>query len=331
MTIDLFTDSPVGIGQFVYAGTGAGDPGAGNFALPNATTLLLDNLSKSGLDVGAMLDAAGGGHIKLCSQGKDRSYSLTTVVDSTGYRTLTVALPQDGLGFSLVIGQWYAVALVGGGAPIASVGDHTDFDMTGVGLNKIPKWNGTKFTMQADLTGTPAASARTKASAIVQADIPAGTVAVGPGGDSAQNLSANLIGYTGLTFEQVIELDVNGRGKVPSAGATADVYPALTALDIAAGGFRAVVALRAGDVVQAFSGGGLGSTAPWIEDTFVPTAGQVTFILSAAPTAPVALSLHANGVEAVEVADYTVGGQTIAWLNTAYSFETSDRVVIQYK
>jgi hypothetical protein len=63
----------------------------------------------------------------------------------------------------------------------------------------------------------------------------------------------------------------------------------------------------------------------------VPTLGQITFILSQAPTEPDSLSLHANGIEAVETADYTLSGVTLTWLNTEFSFETDDGVVIQYK
>jgi hypothetical protein len=71
--------------------------------------------------------------------------------------------------------------------------------------------------------------------------------------------------------------------------------------------------------------------AAWLEDTYVPTLGQVTFILSQAPTEPVSVSLHANGIEAVETVDYTLSGTTLTWLNTEFSFETDDGVVIQYK
>jgi hypothetical protein len=71
--------------------------------------------------------------------------------------------------------------------------------------------------------------------------------------------------------------------------------------------------------------------AAWLEDAFTPTLGQITFILSQAPTEPVSLSLHANGVEAVVAVDYTISGTTLTWLNTEFSFETDDEVVIQYK
>jgi hypothetical protein len=73
------------------------------------------------------------------------------------------------------------------------------------------------------------------------------------------------------------------------------------------------------------------SGATWLEDAYTPTLGQVTFILSQAPTEPDSLSLHANGIEAVETDDYTLSGTTLTWLNTEFSFETDDGVVIQYK
>jgi hypothetical protein len=71
--------------------------------------------------------------------------------------------------------------------------------------------------------------------------------------------------------------------------------------------------------------------APWLEDAFTPTAGQVTFILSQAPTDAASLSLHVNGIEAIETDDYTVSGTTLTWLNSIFSMETDDAVVIKYK
>ena len=73
------------------------------------------------------------------------------------------------------------------------------------------------------------------------------------------------------------------------------------------------------------------SGAPWLEDAFTPTLGQITFILSQAPTEPISLMMNVNGVEVEETADYTLSGVTLTWLNTEFSMETSDGVVIQYK
>ena len=71
--------------------------------------------------------------------------------------------------------------------------------------------------------------------------------------------------------------------------------------------------------------------AAWLEEAITPTLGQITFILSQAPTEPASLSLHANGIEAKETDDYTLSGTTLTWLNSEFSFETNDDIVIKYK
>ena len=73
------------------------------------------------------------------------------------------------------------------------------------------------------------------------------------------------------------------------------------------------------------------SGATWLEEAITPTLGQITFILSQAPTEPASLSLHANGIEAKETDDYTLSGTTLTWLNSEFSFETNDDIVIKYK
>lgn len=80
-----------------------------------------------------------------------------------------------------------------------------------------------------------------------------------------------------------------------------------------------------------FDPAGTDNSPPWVEDDFTPTLGQLTFILSVNPTDPISLSLHVNGIEAQETTDYTVSGTNLTWLDTDFSFVTSDRVVIQYR
>ena len=70
---------------------------------------------------------------------------------------------------------------------------------------------------------------------------------------------------------------------------------------------------------------------PWVEKEFVPTAGQVTFILSSAPTDSQTLTFAVNGVLADEGVDYSVSGVTITWLNALYTMETTDLVVVRYR
>jgi len=73
------------------------------------------------------------------------------------------------------------------------------------------------------------------------------------------------------------------------------------------------------------------SKTPWNEDTFAASAGQVTFILTSAPTDSESTSVHVNGVEYNRPSDYTVSGATVTWLNTGFSLEVGDVLVAQYK
>lgn len=77
-------------------------------------------------------------------------------------------------------------------------------------------------------------------------------------------------------------------------------------------------------------GGGGGHTA-WNEDEFTPTAGQVTFIISQAPTDSVSLEFFINGALADDIGDYTVSGTNVTWLEANYSMETTDLVTIRYQ
>jgi hypothetical protein len=186
---------------------------------------------------------------------------------------------------------------------------------------------------------------------------------------TSTNATGTFLDYSGVTFADDVEIHINGvlmRGGA-TAGANYDVYPAGTASN---GDFACEFDLIDTDVIQMLIGGGGAGTdnwidlvdtyptsytgnadkfvrvnsaqdglefafppvaAPWLEDVFVPTLGQVTFILSQIPTDPTALSLHANGIEALETVDYTLSGLTLTWLNTEFSFDTTDGVVIQYK
>lgn len=73
------------------------------------------------------------------------------------------------------------------------------------------------------------------------------------------------------------------------------------------------------------------TAAPWVEKEFTPTLGQITFILTSTPTDLKSLTFSVNGVEADETGDYTISGVTITWLNTLFSMETTDLVVVRYK
>lgn len=65
-------------------------------------------------------------------------------------------------------------------------------------------------------------------------------------------------------------------------------------------------------------------------DTFAPTSGQVTFILSQGPTDTGSFQLFVNGVEQSEGVDYTVSGTNLTWLNSCFVLEPGDTVRAYY-
>ena len=69
---------------------------------------------------------------------------------------------------------------------------------------------------------------------------------------------------------------------------------------------------------------------PWIEDEFTPTNGQVTFILTQAPSDVTSLSLLVNGVLSDDVDDYTVSGTNLTWLNNLFVLDTADKLLAKY-
>lgn len=69
---------------------------------------------------------------------------------------------------------------------------------------------------------------------------------------------------------------------------------------------------------------------PWREDEFTTTAGQVTFIISATPTDANSLSMYVNGVLYDDVAEFTISGTTITWLNTSFAMSVGDTVHVRY-
>jgi hypothetical protein len=224
-------------------------------------------------------------------------------------------------------------------------------------------WTGGGGGGWASGSGNGDASPRDKGIAVLNTDVAANTTI-----STSTNATGTFLDYSVVTFSTEVEIHINGvlMRCGANSGSNYDVYPAGTAAD---GDFACEFALKDTDVIQMFIGGGggaagahdmggilhtsgtelatriveadgLGGTrwvdrpsgsATWLEDAYTPTLGQVTFILSQTPTEPISLSLHANGIEAVETVDYTLSGLTLTWLNTEFSFETDDGVVIQYK
>lgn len=83
------------------------------------------------------------------------------------------------------------------------------------------------------------------------------------------------------------------------------------------------------DVVGAAGAGG--GHSPWREDEWAATPGQVTFILGLAPTDLNSVEFLVNGVLYDDAADYTVSGVTVTWLDTEFSMESTDKVLIRYQ
>ena len=69
----------------------------------------------------------------------------------------------------------------------------------------------------------------------------------------------------------------------------------------------------------------------WSEDEFIPTAAQVTFILSFAPNDPLSLTMRVNGVAYDLGIDYTISGVTVTWLNLDFVMATFDKVHLRYQ
>lgn len=69
----------------------------------------------------------------------------------------------------------------------------------------------------------------------------------------------------------------------------------------------------------------------WTQDEFTATAAQVTFIISSAPADAASLTFNVNGVDYDDVADFTISGTNVTWLNTPFAMSTGDKVIIRYQ
>jgi len=69
----------------------------------------------------------------------------------------------------------------------------------------------------------------------------------------------------------------------------------------------------------------------WEEDEFTATAGQITFILSNAPSDPESFALYVNGVLINDVVNYTRSGVTVTWLNILFTMGDGDEVIARYR
>lgn len=74
-------------------------------------------------------------------------------------------------------------------------------------------------------------------------------------------------------------------------------------------------------------GGGGGS---WVRDIFTATTGQISFILSQAPSAATSVELSVNGIDYYEPGDWTRSGVTVTWLDTLFTMD-GDELVARYQ
>lgn len=89
-------------------------------------------------------------------------------------------------------------------------------------------------------------------------------------------------------------------------------------------------AITATKIQLEFDSVAVAGSANFIEDEFTPTLGQITFILSQAPTDLDSLAFLVNGVHYDDTVDFTVSGTTVTWLNTPFSLDTTDKVHARY-
>lgn len=78
---------------------------------------------------------------------------------------------------------------------------------------------------------------------------------------------------------------------------------------------------------QVVAGGG---HINWTQDEYVPTFGQVTFILSSAPIDVTSLEFNLNGVLYDDNVDYTISGSTITWISSI-TLKPKDKILIRYQ
>jgi hypothetical protein len=76
------------------------------------------------------------------------------------------------------------------------------------------------------------------------------------------------------------------------------------------------------------SGGG---HAPWFEDEFTPTPGQITFIATQPPTDTTSKEFYLNGVLQDDGVDYTQSGGTFTWIAPSVTLGPVDKVIIRYQ
>lgn len=71
------------------------------------------------------------------------------------------------------------------------------------------------------------------------------------------------------------------------------------------------------------------ASAPIQEQVFAPALGQTMFTLASAWAGTYAV-VYVNGIEYARTTDFTIAGITLTWLNTLFSLDVTDRLVVNY-
>lgn len=227
-SIDLFTDSPTGIGQFAYITPAAGDPGSGNWTLATGTSLEISDTAQNGQDIGAMLDAlVAGNHLHVYANGESRVYSFTSGVDNTAYHTLTVALVSSSTGFGVATGTLYSLQLVGGGGGGGGSGTVTSVAVSGT--DGIEVDSGSPITTAGTITLGSAKLLGIEAGAT--ADQTAGEIEAIVSHDNLQNIPVNDHldwtadqGATNIDVANVPLATISAAGLAPTLSNVASQY-----------------------------------------------------------------------------------------------------------
>jgi hypothetical protein len=77
-------------------------------------------------------------------------------------------------------------------------------------------------------------------------------------------------------------------------------------------------------------GGAAAAPAPTAEDEFTATLAQTVFTLTQSAAAGGVVVLTINGQRFAEGTDFTISGTTLTWLDTPFTLEAGDAVVITY-
>lgn len=76
--------------------------------------------------------------------------------------------------------------------------------------------------------------------------------------------------------------------------------------------------------------GGGGASDNWQVDTFTPTLGQTSFVLSRAKPNAASLQMCVNSAVPINGLAYTVGGNVVTLIGLGYQLDPSDTVQFQY-